>query len=110
MISPATTKDINSINDLCKMKFTAAATTLFLASASAFAPHDAFVNKNIVLSTPQSSSSSMQMAFDSKVFETTEVDFADTKETIVKGGRDLFPLSQLFLWYLQNQPLSSRTL
>merc|ERR1712238_53614 len=86
-------QDINSvtISVSCKMKFTAATTTLFLASASAFAPHEAFVNKNIALSTPQSSSS-MQMAFDSKVFETTEVDFADTKETIVKGGRDLFPL------------------
>jgi ketol-acid reductoisomerase len=30
--------------------------------------------------------------FDSKIFETTEVNFADTTETIVKGGRDLFPL------------------
>merc|ERR1719251_67749 len=44
----------------------------------------------MALSAP--SSSAMQMAFNSKVFETTEVDFADTKETIVKGGRDLFPL------------------
>ena len=41
------------------MKFTAAATTLFLASASAFSPHNAFVNKNMV-STP--TSSAMQMA------------------------------------------------
>jgi len=71
------------------MKFTAAATALFLASASAFSPHNAFVNKNMV-STP--SSSAMQMAFESKIFETTEVNFADTTETIVKGGRDLFPL------------------
>jgi len=71
------------------MQFTAAATALFLASASAFSPHNAFVNKNMV-STP--SSSAMQMAFDSKIFETTEVNFADTTETIVKGGRDLFPL------------------
>lgn len=31
-------------------------------------------------------------SFTSKVFETQEVTFADTKETIVKGGRDLFPL------------------
>jgi len=71
------------------MKFTAAATALFLASASAFSPHNAFVNKNMV-STP--TSSAMQMAFESKIFETTEVNFADTTETIVKGGRDLFPL------------------
>lgn len=41
------------------MKFTAAATALFLASASAFSPHNAFVNKNMV-STP--TSSAMQMA------------------------------------------------
>merc|ERR1711865_814377 len=32
------------------------------------------------------------MAFKSNIFETTEVNFADTTETIVKGGRDLFPL------------------
>lgn len=31
-------------------------------------------------------------SFKSNVFTTQEVDFADTKETIVKGGRDLFPL------------------
>ena len=31
-------------------------------------------------------------SFTSEIFETTEVEFADTKETIVKGGRDLFPL------------------
>jgi len=34
----------------------------------------------------------MEMAFTSKVFTTQEVQFAETKETIVKGGRDLFPL------------------
>ncbi|GMH89553.1 hypothetical protein TL16_g11493, partial [Triparma laevis f. inornata] len=31
-------------------------------------------------------------AFKSNIFETTEVKFAETTETIVKGGRDLFPL------------------
>lgn len=31
-------------------------------------------------------------SFTSNVFQTQEVTFADTKETIVKGGRDLFPL------------------
>ena len=30
--------------------------------------------------------------FDTKVFKTQKVTFADTEETIVKGGRDLFPL------------------
>lgn len=32
------------------------------------------------------------MAFKSNVFETRDVQFAETTETIVKGGRDLFPL------------------
>jgi hypothetical protein len=40
------------------MKFTLAATALFLASASAFAP-PAFVNKNVAVSTPTSSALSM---------------------------------------------------
>jgi len=72
------------------MKFTSSAIAFFLAaSASAFAPRDASLNKNIASSM---SSSSMQMAFKSNIFETTEVNFADTTETIVKGGRDLFPL------------------
>jgi len=72
------------------MKFTTSAIAFFLAaSASAFAPRDASLNKNIASSM---SSSSMQMAFKSNIFETTEVNFADTTETIVKGGRDLFPL------------------
>jgi ketol-acid reductoisomerase len=31
-------------------------------------------------------------SFSSKIFETREVDFAGTKETIVEGGRSLFPL------------------
>lgn len=31
-------------------------------------------------------------SFKSNVFQSQEVTFADTKETIVKGGRDLFPL------------------
>lgn len=30
--------------------------------------------------------------FESKIFKTQEVQLGDTKETIVKGGRDLFPL------------------
>ena len=32
------------------------------------------------------------ISFTSDVFNVQEVDFADTKESIVKGGRDLFPL------------------
>lgn len=34
----------------------------------------------------------MQTTFSSKVFETRNIRLADTEETIVKGGRDLFPL------------------
>lgn len=34
----------------------------------------------------------MQYSFTSEVFETREVTFAETTETIVKGGRDLYPL------------------
>jgi len=34
----------------------------------------------------------MKMAFTSSVFTPEEVTLADTKETIVRGGRDLFPL------------------
>jgi ketol-acid reductoisomerase len=32
------------------------------------------------------------LRFNTKVFKTTQVTFADTEEMIVKGGRDLFPL------------------
>lgn len=38
------------------------------------------------------SSTPLKMSFSSNVFQTTEVSLADTTETIVKGGRDLFPL------------------
>ncbi|KAG7342043.1 ketol-acid reductoisomerase [Nitzschia inconspicua] len=69
------------------MKLTFAAAALFLASASAFAP-PAFVNKNVATAP----SSALSMAFSSKIFETQEVQLGETKETIVKGGRDLFPL------------------
>ncbi|MFP3983948.1 MAG: ketol-acid reductoisomerase [Desulfurivibrionaceae bacterium] len=34
----------------------------------------------------------MKSTFNSKVFETRNIQLADTEETIVKGGRDLFPL------------------
>jgi len=70
------------------MKFTTAAIVFFFSSASAFTPRDAFVKNNIALST----TTTLQMGFESKIFETTDVDFADTTERIVKGGRDLFPL------------------
>jgi ketol-acid reductoisomerase len=64
------------------MKFSLASTALLFASASAFAP-SAFVPKQ---------STAMSMAFSSEIFSPVEVSLADTTETIVKGGRDLFPL------------------
>jgi len=63
------------------MKFSLAITSLLFASASAFAP-SAFAPK-------QATSLS---AFSSEIFTAEEVNFADTTETIVKGGRNLFPL------------------
>lgn len=68
------------------MKFSTAVASLLVASATAFAPV-AFVPK-----TANKVATSLPMSFSSSVFETQEVTFADTKETIVKGGRDLFPL------------------
>jgi len=69
------------------MKFTAVASAFFVASATAFAPPAFVGNKNAV-----QSSSAMQMAFSSNIFKTQEVKLGETTETIVKGGRDLFPL------------------
>lgn len=63
------------------MKFSLAITSLLFASASAFAP-SAFAPK-------QATSLS---AFSSEIFTAEEVSLADTTETIVKGGRNLFPL------------------
>ena len=40
----------------------------------------------------QAKSATSLAAFTSKIFKTEEVQLADTKETIVRGGRDLFPL------------------
>jgi len=55
-----------------------------LAQTGAFAP----------VNVPKTGlkSSSLNMAFKSNVFTTEEVKFAETTETIVRGGRDLFPL------------------
>jgi ketol-acid reductoisomerase len=62
------------------MKFSLALGALFATSVAAFAPSTV---------APKTSALS---AFKSDVFTPVEVDLADTKETIVKGGRDLFPL------------------
>jgi len=71
------------------MKFTALALSAFVASASAFTPA-AFVPRTAVASQQQSTA--LSMAFKTNVFTTQDVTLADTVETIVKGGRDLFPL------------------
>ncbi|GKY95796.1 hypothetical protein MPSEU_000540300 [Mayamaea pseudoterrestris] len=65
---------------------TATAVSFFFASASAFRPMHMPASRSVAART------SLDMAFASDVFKTQEVKFADTTETIVKGGRDLFPL------------------
>jgi len=66
------------------MKFSTAIASLLWAHTVAFSP--------AILSQTAIKSSSLDMAFTSNVFSPEEVTFADTKETIVKGGRDLFSL------------------
>jgi len=63
------------------MKFSLAISALLAVSASAFAPTTFTPRQSVAVS-----------GFKSDIFSPVEVDFADTKETIVKGGRDLFPL------------------
>jgi len=58
-----------------------------LACASAFAPSTPAFNTINSFRTP-----SQLNAFTSDVFALEDVQFADTTETILKGGRDLFPL------------------
>jgi ketol-acid reductoisomerase len=62
------------------MKFSLAIGALLASSVAAFAP-SAVVPQTTALA-----------GFSSSVFEPVEVNLADTTETIVKGGRDLFPL------------------
>lgn len=63
------------------MKFSLAIGALLASSVAAFAP-TAFAPK----------SSTALAGFTSDIFTPVEVTLADTTETIVKGGRDLFPL------------------
>mmetsp|Transcript_100 Transcript_100/g.268 ORF Transcript_100/g.268 Transcript_100/m.268 type:complete len:542 (+) Transcript_100:46-1671(+) len=72
------------------MKFSFAIASLLAASASGFAP-TAFLS-NSIARPAVASNNALRMAFTSEVFETQEVEFSGTSETIVKGGRDLFPL------------------
>lgn len=65
------------------MKFTLALTALFATSTAAFAP---------AVTTHSVSPSSALNSFSSTIFKTEAVSLADTSETIVRGGRDLFPL------------------
>jgi len=73
------------------MKLSVAIGALLAVTASAFVPNTAFTTRSMMVSSG-TKSSSLNMAFESKFFKTEEVTFADTKETIVRGGRDLFPL------------------
>lgn len=70
------------------MKLSVAIGALVAVSAAAFAPNAAFAPRSLTSTSP----SSLKMAFESKIFTTEEVSFAGTKETIVRGGRELFPL------------------
>lgn len=63
------------------MKFSLAIGALLASSVAAFAP-----------STFSPKSSTALNGFSSDIFSPVEVTLADTTETIVKGGRDLFPL------------------
>jgi len=65
------------------MKFSLFALASLLTGTAAFAP-TAFA--------PKMSTSLSAGGFTSNIFKTQEVKLADTTETIVKGGRDLFPL------------------
>merc|ERR1719183_899949 len=65
------------------MKFSIFALASILSSATAFAP-TAFA--------PRTHTHLAADGFTSKVFKTQQVTLAETTETIVKGGRDLFPL------------------
>merc|ERR1719491_659603 len=65
------------------MKLSIALGALFATSAVAFAPSAV---------APRLASRSSLNAFSSSVFEVRDVDFAETKEQIVQGGRNLFPL------------------
>lgn len=73
------------------MKFVYALSALLAAATSV----SSFVNKPNTftpLSQIRSRASSLNAGFSSTIFETTDVTLADTSETIVKGGRNLFPL------------------
>lgn len=69
------------------MKFTAAVAALFVASSAAFTPSTFVPRKTAAVASP-----ALKMSFTSDVFKTQEVTLGETTETIVKGGRDLFPL------------------
>lgn len=73
------------------MKFSIAAATLLSAAVSTSAFTAPSVSKAFVSSNAKAVSS-LNMAFKSEIFEPEDVEFAGTTETILKGGRDLFPL------------------
>merc|ERR1719329_1943437 len=73
------------------MKFSALALLSAATAVSAFAP-STFLSKSVVSKNVVASKSSLQMGFTSEIFKTEDVQMSDTVETILRGGRDLFPL------------------
>merc|ERR1719329_320069 len=73
------------------MKFSALALLSAATAVSAFAP-TTFLSKSVVSKNVVASKSSLQMGFTSEIFKTEDVQMSDTVETILRGGRYLFPL------------------
>jgi len=75
------------------MKFTSALIPLLSASVASAYVAPSFIPQTKAFSTTNHvtrKSTSLQMAFKSSIFETEEIKLADTTETILRGGRNLF--------------------
>jgi len=75
------------------MKFTSALIPLLSASVASAYVAPSFIPQTKAFSTTNyvtRKSTALQMAFKSSIFETEEIKLADTTETILRGGRNLF--------------------
>ncbi len=72
------------------MKFSIFALAAFAATASAFSPMAS--PSRATAFAPRTARATSLSAFTSNIFKTEDVKLAETTETIVRGGRDLFPL------------------
>lgn len=75
------------------MKFTSALIPLLSASLASAYVAPSFIPQTKAFSTTNyvtRKSTALQMAFKSSIFETEEIKLADTTETILRGGRNLF--------------------